>query len=293
VLPLGAAAQIYFAGVLAVLVVGYAVGVLARRARFANRLLVIAWLLSVPAALVLLRGGVSLPWLGVTWVFAPELIAPSLYGGLMLTILLAVVGIAASFPLGVGLALGRRSRLPVIRGFCVAYIEFIRGVPLVSLLFMAMLALPLLLPPGRPAPSNVTRAMVAITLFSAAYLAETVRGGLQAVPKGQYDAADALGLGGWQKLRLIILPQALRAVIPAIVGQFISLLKDTSLVTLVGLTEFLGIARAVIQQPEWIQVAGGITREVYLFVGVVYFLFSFGMSYASRRLEARLGVGQR
>jgi general L-amino acid transport system permease protein len=164
---------------------------------------------------------------------------------------------------------------------------------LVTLLFMAMIALPLILPSGATAPENAVRAMVAITLFAAAYLAENVRGGLQAVPKGQYEAADAVGLSGIQKLRLIVLPQALRAVIPAIVGQFIGLFKDTSLVSLVGLLELLGIARVVIQQAEWVQVQGGITREVYVFVAVVYFLFSYGMSYASRRLEVQLDVGQR
>jgi len=166
-------------------------------------------------------------------------------------------------------------------------------VPLVTLLFMAMIALPLVLPSGATAPENAVRAMVAITLFAAAYLAENVRGGLQAVPKGQYEAADAVGLSGVQKLRLIVLPQALRAVIPAIVGQFIGLFKDTSLVSLVGLLELLGIARVVIQQAEWVKVQGGVTSEVYVFVAFVYFLFSYGMSYASRRLEVQLDVGQR
>lgn len=289
-IPLGYQAQLLFAGLLGVLVAAYVVGL---RVRIPGAVLVVGWLVSLPLTFVLLRGGIDLPLLGWTWSFGPELVSPNLWGGLLLTFLLTVTGIALSFPIGVALALGRRSSLPVIRGFCVGYIEIIRGVPLVAILFMAALAMPLLLPPAVPAPSHVFRALIAITAFSAAYLAENVRGGLQAVPKGQYEAADALGFGAWGKLRLIILPQALRAVIPALVGQFISLFKDTSLVTLIGLTEFLGIARVVIQQPEWIQIPGGITREVYLFVAVVYFIFSYGLSTASRRLEAQLGVGKR
>ena len=261
--------------------------------RVSSTLLAVLWILSIPWTLILLRGGIVLPRLGIEWTFAGEMVPSSMWGGLMLTILLAVVGITFSFPFGVLLALGRRSSLPLVRVACTAYIELIRGVPMVTLLFMAAIALPLFLPAGAPAPENVMRAMVAIVLFEAAYLAENVRGGLQSVPKGQSEAADALGLSGFQKLRLIILPQALRAVIPAIVGQFISLFKDTSLVVLVGLFEFLGIARAVIGQPEWIGVPGGITREIYLFAFVVYFIFSFGMSSASRKLEAQLGVGRR
>jgi general L-amino acid transport system permease protein len=274
---------------------GLAVGgyLLGRFAQFKTSLLVWAWVLSLPLSVWLLRGGITLPFVGTIWTFGGDLIPYSVIGGLVLTMLLAVVGITLSFPIGVLLALGRRSKLPIVKGVCVGYIELIRGVPLVTLLFMAMIALPLILPSGATAPENAVRAMVAITLFAAAYLAENVRGGLQAVPKGQYEAADAVGLSGIQKLRLIVLPQALRAVIPAIVGQFIGLFKDTSLVSLVGLLELLGIARVVIQQAEWVQVQGGITREVYVFVAVVYFLFSYGMSYASRRLEVQLDVGQR
>ncbi len=289
-LPLDPTARIaLFVG--SALVVGcYFVG---RYAKIPTRLLVWAWILSLPAAIFLLRGAVTVPGLGTIWTFGGDQIPYSLIGGLVLTMLLAVVAITLSFPIGVMLALGRRSDLPVIKGACVAYIELIRGVPLVTLLFMAMIALPLLLPSGATAPENAVRAMVAITLFAAAYLAENVRGGLQAVPQGQYEAADAVGLSTVQKYRLIVLPQALRAVIPAIVGQFIGLFKDTSLVALVGLLELLGIARVVIQQSEWVQVQGGITREVYVFVAVVYFIFSYGMSYASRRLEVQLDTGQK
>lgn len=289
-LPLDPTARIALFVGAGLVVIGYLLG---RFIHFRSSLLVWAWILSLPLVIVLLRGGVTLPFVGTIWTFGGDLIPYSAIGGLTLTMLLAVVGITMSFPIGVLLALGRRSKLPVIKGVCVAYIELIRGVPLVTLLFMAMIALPLVLPSGATAPENAVRAMVAITLFAAAYLAENVRGGLQAVPKGQYEAADAVGLSGVQKLRLIVLPQALRAVIPAIVGQFIGLFKDTSLVSLVGLLELLGIARVVIQQAEWVKVQGGVTSEVYVFVAFVYFLFSYGMSYASRRLEVQLDVGQR
>ena len=158
---------------------------------------------------------------------------------------------------------------------------------------MGMVILPLFLPGGWGSPPALARVLAAITLFSAAYLAENVRGGLQAIPKGQYEASDALGLSGVQKLRFIILPQALTKVIPALVGQFIGLFMDTSLASLVGLLELVGVARAVIQQPEWLGVPGGVAKEVYIFVAFVFFIFNFGMSYASRRLESRLGVGKR
>ncbi len=289
-LPLDPLARALLAAGGALVVGGYLVG---RFVAIPSRWLAVAWVLSLPVAIVLLRGGITLARVGTVWSFGGGLVPYSLMGGLLLTVLLAVVGIALSFPIGVLLALGRRSKLPVVRAVSIGYIELIRGVPLVTLLFMAMIALPLLLPSGVRAPENAVRAMIAITAFEAAYLAENVRGGLQAVPKGQYEAADALGLSGLQKLRLIILPQALRAVIPAIVGQFISLFKDTSLVTLVSLFELLGIAQVVIRQPDWVPIQGGITREVYVFVAVVYFLFSFGMSSASRRLEVHLGVGRR
>jgi general L-amino acid transport system permease protein len=289
ILPIGTQAQIYLGISLALLIAGYIVGL---RLPISSRALAIAWLLTIPFALMMLKGGIEIRTLNLSWFFASPVQAGS-YGGLLLTILLTVVGITFSFPLGLGLALGRRSSLPIIKYFCIAYIELIRGVPLISILFMAMIVLPLFLPAGMPSPTNVTRAMVGITLFSAAYLAENVRGGLQSVPQGQYEAADALGLSTWQKYRMIVLPQALRAVIPAIVGQFIALFKDTSLVALVGLIDLLGVARAIIQQPEWISIPGGITREVYMSAAVIYFIFSYGMSWASRQLEVRLGVGRR
>lgn len=287
ILPIGATTQLFLGGALALLIGGYVAGL---RVHMPSRLLVYAWIAGVPFTLIMLAGGISLG--RFNWQFMTA-VPTNLWGGLMVTLLLAVVGIALSFPIGVLLALGRRSDLPVVRYFCIAYIETIRGAPLITLLFTSMVLLPLFLPATFTSPPAMVRVVVAITLFSAAYLAENVRGGLQAIPKGQYEAADALGLSTVDKYRLIILPQALAKVIPAIVGQFISLFKDTSLVALVGIPELLGVARAVIQQPTWLGVPGGITKEVYLFTALVYFIFSYGMSVASRRLEASLGVGKR
>jgi general L-amino acid transport system permease protein len=238
------------------------------------------WLLAPIICLVVLYG---IPGVLV-------LIPTRLWGGLLLTIVLAVFPILLSFPLGVLLALGRRSRFPIIKAFCVVYIEVIRGVPLVTLLFMGSLLLPLFI---NATPDALIRAVVALMLFSAAYLAENVRGGLQAVPNGQVEAAKALGLNVFQSTLLIVLPQALRAVIPAIVGQFISLFKDTSLVVIVGLTELLGTAVVVWNQPAWQTVAGGVQREALLFVALIYWIFCFSMFQVSRRIESRLGVGTR
>ncbi|MEZ4767627.1 MAG: amino acid ABC transporter permease [Caldilineales bacterium] len=211
-----------------------------------------------------------------------------LWGGLMLTLIISVVAIVVSFPLGVSLALGRQSHYPVVKYFCIGYIELIRGVPLITVLFMAEFMLPLFLPGGLTVDSLI-RVTVGFTLFSAAYLAENVRGGLQAVPRGQYEAAYAVGLNTYQTTRRIILPQALRAVIPAIVGQFIGLFKDTSLVAIIGVFDLLSIGRAVLGQQEY----RSRQAEIYLFVGLIYFVGASGMSYASRRLETRLGVGER
>ena len=207
------------------------------------------------------------------------------WGGLLLTLILAAVGIVVSFPLGVLLALGRRSNLPAIKWFSTAYIETVRGVPLVTILFMAQIMVPIFLPDFRI--DKILRAMLGITLFSAAYMAENVRGGLQAVPKGQHEAAHAIGLNYPLTMLLIILPQALRSVIPAIVGQFISLFKDTSLVTVIGLLDLLGIAKTVIANPDWL----GLQAEVYLFAAAIYFVFSYSMSYISQKIEDALGIG--
>ncbi len=203
------------------------------------------------------------------------------WGGLLLTVMLSMVGIIASFPLGVLLALGRRSKLPVVSTACTLYIEFVRGVPLITVLFMAQLLVPLV-NPQLAEVDNVFRAMVGITLFSAAYLAENVRGGLQAIPPGQEEAAKAVGLSGWQITLFVTLPQALRLVIPALVGQFISLFKDTSLVAIVGLIDLTGISQATVAQTEFL----GLRREVYIFITLIYFGFSYIMAALSRRLEA-------
>jgi general L-amino acid transport system permease protein len=239
---------------------------------------VIAWLLSVPISVILLSGiGTPLPE-----------VSTNVWEGLLLTFVLAIAGITLSFPLGVLLALGRRSTMPAVRLLSTVYIEAIRGVPLVTIIFMADIMLPLFLP-GEWRLDRVMRAMGGITLFSAAYVAENVRGGLQAIPSGQVEAANAIGLNTVQTNLYIVLPQALRSVIPANVGLFISLLKDTTLVTIVGLGELLGIGRAVLAQPEWI----GAHIEVYVFIAAVFFLLCYTMSQASYRLEASMGVGTR
>lgn len=306
----------------------------------ARRVLTWLWLLSPVVSYLLLLGveGNSL---------LPRLNPDIAWGGLLLTVIIAVFGIMASFPLGVLLALGRRSQIggipawltwgvalaltlyflvrstvpamsraesltsrllalwplliPVVaylfqrifRGNVVSllstlYIEVVRGVPLITILFMSIILFPIFLPPGMEVLST-WRVLAAVTLFAAAYLAENIRGGLQSIPKGQYEAADALGLSTARKYRLIILPQALRAVIPAIVGQFIGLFKDTTLVAIVGLTELLGIANLISAQPDWL----GIHREPYVFIAIVYFIGNFLMATYSRRLERQLGVGER
>jgi general L-amino acid transport system permease protein len=248
-----------------------------------RRPLVIGWILSLPIMWVLLSGTNRVPADQVL----PE-VSNNLWGGLLLTFVLAIVGIVLSFPFGVLLALGRRSSLPAVRLLSTTYIEVIRGVPLVTILFMADIILPLFLP-GEWRIDRVVRAMGGITLFSAAYVAENVRGGLQAIPRGQIEAAQALGLSVFRTNLHIVLPQALRAVIPANVGLFISLLKDTTLVVTISLFEILGIGNRVLAQPEWF----GANMEVYVFVGAVFFVLCYTMSQASYRLEASLGVGKR
>jgi general L-amino acid transport system permease protein len=218
-------------------------------------------------------------------------VAWSDWGGLLLTFGLTVGGIVGSFPLGVLLALGRRSSLPAIRVVCVAYIELIRGVPLIAVLFMASLVIGFFLPPGFPVPSQPTRALIAIVLFSAAYMAEVVRGGIQSIHRTQLEAATALGLSPYKTTRLIVLPQAVRAVIPAIVGQFIDLFKDTSLVAVVGLTDVLAVAQIITKQPEFL--AQGLIVETLVFASFIYWVGSYSMSRESQRLESRLGVGVR
>jgi general L-amino acid transport system permease protein len=311
-------------------------GPLSARLRPARRWVTWAWLISPPVLWILLRGfGESGPVLTIN---------TNLWGGLLLTMIISVFAIVVSFPLGLLLALGRRSTfqgipawltygvvgvtglwgvltytLPtlelaqtpleyvlilwpvwllaagfafqrffkgnVVAAFSTLYIEFVRGVPLITVLFMAQFMLPLFLPTGVPI-ENAFRAMWGFALFSAAYLAENVRGGLQAIPKGQYEAAEALGLSTFQQYRFIILPQALRLVIPPIVGQFIGLFKDTSLVTIVGLFDLLGIANAAVAQPDWL----GLRREAYVFVSLIYYVGCFIMARAGFWLEKRFRV---
>jgi general L-amino acid transport system permease protein len=248
----------------------------------------------------------ALPWAWAAWLFLGFFLVNGVvpgsgllrivpardWGGFLLTLVL-FTGIIPSFPLGIALALGRRSRLPAIKYACIAFIEVVRGAPLIMWLFVASLLLPLFLntdPNNLPA---ILRAYVAITLFSAAYMAENVRGGLQSVPRGQIEAARALGLTPWLTMSRIVLPQALRAVIPAIVGQAIGLFKDTSLVFIVGLVDFFRVTEIVAVQPASLQVTGGVKLELYLYVAVIYFFFAYRMSIASRQLEKQLGVGTR
>jgi len=236
-----------------------------------------AWLVGLVVLGVLMRGGVpGLPG-----------VETALWSGLPLTMLLAVFGMVAAYPLGVMLALGRRSRMPAIKTLCVVYIELIRGVPLISLLFMSSVMFPLFLPEGLTI-NKILRAQVAIILFTAAYIAEVVRGGLQAMPRGQYEAADSLGLGYSQSMRLVILPQALKIVIPPTVGILISAFKDTSLVVIIALYDILKTTQSALSNPNWM----GFSREAYIFIALIYFVCCYAMSNYSRRLERELHRGR-
>jgi general L-amino acid transport system permease protein len=220
-----------------------------------------------------------LMWGGI---FELPFVSQDRWGGLPVTLILATSGLAFGFPLGILVALGRRSKLPAIRSLCVLYVELIRGVPLISLLFMASVMFPLFMPDGVNI-DKLLRAQIAFVLYAGAYLAEVVRGGLQAVPRGQHEAADALGLSYWKKNGLIILPQAIRHVIPPLVNTFIAFFKDTSLVLIIGIFDLLTTAKTAIIDPAW----QSFSIEVYLFVGLIYFAFCFAMSRYSRRLEAQ------
>ena len=232
--------------------------------------LAILWLAGLITVGVLMWGGV----LGMTYV------ETSLWNGLPLTLILATLGTVFAFPLAILLALGRRSRLPAVRAICVGYIELIRGVPAITLLFMASVMLPLLLPTGMTI-DKLLRAQVAIIMFAAAFLAEIIRGGLQAIPRGQYEAADSLGLGYWRRTHLIVLPQALAMVIPPLVNNFISSFKNTSLVSIISLFDLLGAANAALTDANW----QGFYMEAYVFTAAIYFAFCFFMSRYSQMLE--------
>ena len=210
------------------------------------------------------------------------------WGGLMLTLVLSYVGIVAALPIGVLLALGRRSDMPMVKMVCVAFIELWRGVPLISVLFMASVMLPLFLPAGWDF-EKLLRALIGITMFQSAYMAEVVRGGLQAIPKGQFEAAASLGLGYWRSMGLIILPQALKLVIPGIVNTFIALFKDTTLVLIIGLLDILATIQSSIVDPKW----GGVATEGYIFAAFCFWVFCFGMSRYSQALERKLHTGHK
>ena len=236
------------------------------------------WLALVwPAGLALIG---TLMWGGILGL---PFVENERWGGLILTALLTAFGLAFAFPLAILLALARRSSMPVIQGLAVGYIELMRGVPLISLLFMASVMLPLFLPQGVTI-DKLARAQIAMILFAAAYLAEVVRGGLQAIPKEQYEMADSLGLGYWQKTLWVVLPQALRIAVPPLVNTFIGFFKDTSLVLIIGLFDLLSTIKVSLQDPRW----SGFGVEAYLFAALMYFAFCHAMSRYSRRFERRL-----
>jgi general L-amino acid transport system permease protein len=246
--------------------------------RFWGWLLWGSWLVAMPVMFILLQGGV----LGL------ELVETDKWGGLPITLIIATVGIVLSFPIAILLALGRQSDMPIVRTICVVFIEMVRGVPLITVLFMASLMIPLFLPEGMN-PNKLIRALVAFTLFAAAYVAEVIRGGLQALPRGQYEAADAMGMSYWQKTGFIILPQALKLVIPPTMNTFIGLFKDTTLIIIISMFDFLGTIRLASNDPIW--------RPYYVeglvFAAVIYFFLCYAMAAYSRHLEQKLDTSQR
>ncbi len=217
-------------------------------------------------------------------------IPTELWGGILVTVVVATVGIVASLPLGILLALGRRSNLPAVRGLAVVFIEFVRGVPLIMVLFMASVMLPLFVP-ERLSPDKLVRALIGVALFASAYMAEVVRGGLNAIPRGQYEAAQALGLSYWRMMALVVLPQALRVTLPNIVNTFIGLFKDTTLVFVVGIFDFLRTVEAARADPHWVTPVTGVTG--YAFAALFYFLCCYGMSRYARSVELRLARHRR
>jgi len=242
-----------------------------------KRSLAVYWLVGLIVMGVLMRGGI----------FGMELVETAQWSGLPLTLMLSLFGMVCAYPLGIVLALGRRSRLPAIKSLCVVYIELIRGVPLISLLFMSSVMFPLFLPEGMTI-DKILRAQVALILFTAAYIAEVVRGGLQAIPKGQYEAADSLGLNYGKSMRFIILPQALKIVIPPSVGILIGAFKDTSLVVIIALYDVLKTTQVTLSNPKWM----GFSTEAYIFLAMLYFICCLGMSSYSRKLEKELHTGR-
>ncbi|MFM6276961.1 MAG: amino acid ABC transporter permease, partial [Dolichospermum sp.] len=267
ILPLPLTSRLSLLLITGLIVLGVIIG--QKFAQIITPWLSLMWLLFFPTIIWLIGGGLGL-----------QPVSTNLWNGLLLTLLIAIISIVLSFPIGILLALGRTSSLPVVRWFSILYIEIVRGLPLIGILFLAQVMLPLFLPADLRL-DRLFRSMVGLILFSAAYMAENVRGGLQSIPRGQIEAGKALGLNTPLLLTLVILPQALRAVIPAIVGQFIGLFKDTSLLSLVGLVELTGMARSILAQPQFL----GRYAEVYLFIGLIYWLFCYLMSLAAKKLE--------
>jgi general L-amino acid transport system permease protein len=210
------------------------------------------------------------------------------WGGLLVTLIVAVTGIVASVPIGIFLALGRRSEMPVVHTLCTIFIEVVRGVPLITVLFMASVMFPLFMPPGIN-PDKLLKALIGVALFSAAYMAEVVRGGLQAIPKGQYEASMAVGLSYWRTMLLVVMPQALKIVIPGIVNSFISLFKDTSLVSIIGIFDLFNIVQSGFNDANWASAQTGNTG--YFALGLIYWAFCFAMSRYSQYIERRLNTG--
>jgi general L-amino acid transport system permease protein len=223
-------------------------------------------------------------------VFGLRHVETSLWGGLMVTLIISFVGITVSLPAGILLALGRRSQMPVLKTVCVAFIELIRGVPLITVLFMASVLLPLFLEPGNNI-DKFLRALIGVSIFASAYMAEVIRGGLQAIPKGQYEAADALGLNYFHKMTFVVLPQAIKLVIPGIVNTFIGMFKDTSLVTIISMYDLLGIVKASFGDSGWITPVTPLTGLI--FAGFTFWIFCFGMSRYSAFVERRLDKGHK
>jgi general L-amino acid transport system permease protein len=255
---------------------------LSTRRMFWRRELVYAWIVTLAVMWGVMGGSLFGIPLGL-----PE-VPTRLWGGWLVTIFLAVFGLAIAYPIGILLALGRRSQLPVVKAFCVAWIEFIRGVPLISLLFIATFIVPLFMPTGVEI-DRLIRAQIAFIMFAAAYLAEVFRGGLQAIPKGQYEGADSIGLTYAQKMRLIVLPQALKITIPAQVNTFIGLFKDTTLVLIIGIFDFFTTLRSALGDSNWL----GFATEAYVYAAAVYFIACYGMSRYSQRLETELSPERR
>lgn len=265
--------KVYLFSCIATIVVFYFVGKYVPKLKIP---MLVLWILYIPVCLSIING------FGVL-----EPVKSNVWGGFLLTLVIASVAIICSFPIGLLLAVGRRSKLPIIKYCCILYIELIRGMPLIMVLFIAQLLLPMFL--GGIQLDNVVRAMIAFTLFSAAYLAENIRGGLQSIPRGQFEAAQALGLNNVKVMVFVVLPQALKAVIPAMVGQFISVFKDTSLVAVIGLADFLGMGKKIAANPEYL----GKYMELYIVIAFIYFIFCFLMSHVSKHIEKSLGVGTR